>query len=82
MLAATFYLFDFMLRGMGELFRQDGIATPGTWLRFLKFAFVSPGVIRRILGRYFLWYLPGFHPWWSDDRNLLNRAELLIARST
>ena len=80
MLAATFYLFDFMLRGMAEIFRQDGIASVGTWFRFLKFAFVSPGVIRRIMGRYFLWYLPGFHPWWSDDRALLNEAELLIAR--
>jgi len=80
MLAATWYLFSFMLHGMAELFRQDGIASFGTWLRFLKFALVSPGVIRRVLGRYLCWYLPGFHPWWSDDRALLNHAELLIAR--
>jgi len=33
-----------------------------------------------VLGRYFLWYLPGFHPWWSDDRALLSKAERLIAQ--
>jgi len=81
MAASTFYLFDFMLRGMTELFRQDAIASGRTWIRFLKFAFISPGVIRRVLGRYVLWYLPGFHPWWSDDRALVSRAEHLIARA-
>jgi hypothetical protein len=80
MAASTFYLLDFMLRGMAEFFRQDGIASCWTWMRFLKFALVSPGVIRRVLGRYFLWYLPGFHPWWSDDRALLSKAERLIAQ--
>ena len=79
MLASTFYLLDFMLRGMAEMFRQDGIASFGTWMGFLKFAFVSPGVIRRVLGRYLLWYLPGFHPWWSDDRALVEQAENTIA---
>jgi predicted metal-dependent hydrolase len=79
MAAATFYLFDFMLRGVAEFFRQDSILTIRTWVRFLKFAFVSPGVIRRILGRYLLWYLPGFHPWWSDDRALVAQAEDMIA---
>ena len=79
MAAATIYLFDFMFRGMGEFFRQDGILTFRTWVRFLKFALVSPGVIRRILGRYLLWYAPGFHPWWSDDRALVARAEAMIA---
>lgn len=81
MLGATFCLFDFMLRGMAEMFRQDGIASVGIWFRFLKFAFVVPGVIRRISGHYFLWYLPGFHPWWRDDRDLVNEAERLIARA-
>lgn len=79
MAAATFYLFDFMLRGMAEFFRQDGILEFRTWMRFVKFAFVSPGVIRRILGRYLLWYFPGFHPWWSDDRAFVARAEKIIA---
>lgn len=79
MAASTYYLLDFMIRSVQEFFRQDGIASFGTWVRFLRFAFVSPGVIRRVLGRYVLWYLPGFHPWWSDDRALVARAEQILA---
>jgi len=79
MAAATFYLCDFMFGGMAEFFRQDGILDFRTWVRFLRFVFVSPGVIRRIFGRYLLWYAPGFHPWWSDDRALVVRAEEMIA---
>jgi predicted metal-dependent hydrolase len=62
-------------RHMADLFRQDGINTVGTWLRVLKFHFVSPGMLRKILGEYFKFYLPGFHPWHTDDRSLIAKVE-------
>ncbi|HEY3636958.1 MAG TPA: metal-dependent hydrolase [Rhizomicrobium sp.] len=81
MVASTWYLFDFMFRGVADLFRQDGIASFRTWLRFLYFAFVSPGVIRRVLLAYYRWYVPGFHPWKKDDRALIAAAEQALAEA-
>jgi predicted metal-dependent hydrolase len=81
MAASTWYLFDFMFRGVAEFFRQDQIASPLTWLRFLKFSMITPGVIRRVLGEYLRWYAPGFHPWRKDDRALIAAAEKELARS-
>jgi hypothetical protein len=79
MVASTWYLLDFMFRGVAELFRQDGIASLFTWLRFLKFALITPGVMRRVLGQYLRWYVPGFHPWGKDDRALIAAAEKALA---
>lgn len=79
MIVSTWYLFDFMFRGVAEFFRQDGIASLRTWLRFMKFSFVKPGVIRRVLGEYLRWYVPGFHPWRKDDRPLIAAAEEALA---
>ena len=60
---------------MADFFRQDGINTPRTWLRVLKFHFVEPGMLTAIFGEYWRFYLPGFHPWHSDDRALIAAAE-------
>lgn len=79
MAASTWYLFDFMLRAIADLFRQDDIASFSTWIRFCKFALVEPGVIRRVLLPYLGWYRPGFHPWSNDDRQLIALAERAIA---
>ncbi|MGH6889569.1 MAG: metal-dependent hydrolase [Rhizomicrobium sp.] len=81
MIYSTYLLLDYMLRGVATFFRQDGIASVGTWLRFASFALVTPGVIRRVLIPYFGWYLPGFHPWRHDDRPLIEEAERIIGPS-
>ena len=39
------------------------------------FAFVRPGMLRKILGAWFSFFLPGFHPWKHDDRALIAKAE-------
>lgn len=80
MVASTWYLFDFMFRGVAEFFRQDGIGSFLTWLRFFKFAVITPGVIRRVIGQYLRWYMPGFHPWRKDDRALIEAADAALAR--
>ena len=40
------------------------------WLRWLYFAFVRPGMMRRVMIGYLAFYAPGFHPWQVDDRAL------------
>lgn len=64
-------------RSMGtvELLRQDGITGPRAWARMLWFAWVRPGMLRKILGAWLAFFLPGFHPWNHDDRGLIAKAE-------
>lgn len=38
------------------------------WLRFARFAWVSPGMFRRILLPWLSYFRPGFHPWDDDNR--------------
>jgi predicted metal-dependent hydrolase len=65
-----------MTRNTADLLRQDGIepkSMRGAAWRY--FVFGKPGVLRRIFGHYMAWYRPGFHPWQTDDRSLLNGIE-------
>jgi predicted metal-dependent hydrolase len=60
---------------MADFFRQDNMNTPRTWLRVAKYLLVKPGMMRRIFWSYFGFYLPGFHPWKHDDRQLIGAIE-------
>lgn len=62
-------------RHMADFFRQDGINTFGTWLRVLKFHFISPGMLRAIFAEYWKFYSPNFHPWNTDDRALISKVD-------
>lgn len=62
-------------RHMADFFRQDGINTFGTWLKVLKFHFVSPGMLRSIFAEYWKFYSPSFHPWNTDDRHLIEATD-------
>jgi hypothetical protein len=62
-------------RGTLELLRQDGITGPRAWARFLWFAWVRPGMMRKIFLAWASFFMPGFHPWNHDDRALIAKAE-------
>ena len=62
-------------RHMADFFRQDGINTPRTWLRVLKHHFVDPGMLRKVFRGYWQFYVPNFHPWHIDDRDLIASVE-------
>ncbi len=62
-------------RGTLQLLRQDGIAGPRAWARFLWFAWVHPGIMRKIFLAWASFFLPGFHPWKHDDRALIAAEE-------
>jgi len=61
--------------GVIELLRQDGIIGPKAWARMFWFAWVRPGMMRKILGAWIAFFLPGFHPWKHDDRALIEAEE-------
>ncbi|HYJ28986.1 MAG TPA: metal-dependent hydrolase [Allosphingosinicella sp.] len=62
-------------RGSLDLLRQDGITGPRAWALFFWFAWVRPGVMRKILGAWASFFMPGFHPWKHDDRALIAAEE-------
>jgi hypothetical protein len=62
-------------KGIFDLLRQDGISGPRAWFGFLRYALVSPAPFRRTLLPWFQFFLPGFHPWNKDDRDLIQLAE-------
>ncbi|HEY0412260.1 MAG TPA: metal-dependent hydrolase [Allosphingosinicella sp.] len=65
--------------GALELLRQDGIVGAAAWARLLWYAWVRPGMLRKIMGAWFAFFLPRFHPWNQDDRALIAKAEKGLA---
>ncbi len=61
--------------GVLELLRQDGITGFKAVRRMIWFAWVRPGMMRKILGAWLAFFLPRFHPWNHDDRALIAKAE-------
>ena len=75
MLTTTRKFFAGRYLGIIELLRQDGITGPRAHLGVLHYAFVRPGMVRKVGGAWFSYFRPGFHPWSEDDRKLIARAE-------
>ncbi|WP_394731143.1 metal-dependent hydrolase [Altererythrobacter sp. GH1-8] len=58
-----------------DLLRQDGL-TGWKWrLALAKYLLVSPGFLRRIVPGWLAYFMPGFHPWNEDDRELIQLYE-------
>ena len=68
--------------GAIELLRQDGITGPKAWLGLLDYMWLRPGMMRKIFGAWAAYFLPGFHPWNEDDRNLIKKYEAEAALGT
>ena len=75
MLMTTKHFFVGRTRGMLELLRQDGLTGPRVWARLAWYAFGNPGMARKVAGVWAAYFLPGFHPWKHDDRELIRLAE-------
>ena len=61
--------------GALELMRQDGVTGPRAWSMLVWYLWVRPGMFRKIAGAWLKFFLPGFHPWNEDDRDLLRAYE-------
>ena len=75
MLRSTRRFFIGRTIGILDLLEQDGMRGPKVWWRLFLFALGRPGMVRKILGAWFSYFLPGFHPWNHDDRHLIGRTE-------
>ncbi len=57
------------------LLAQDGL-TGWKWRwELAKYLLVTPGFMRRIIPGWLAYFMPGFHPWNEDDRQLIGRHE-------
>ena len=61
--------------GTLELLRQDGITGLTAWRKLLWHAWVRPGMFRKIFSAWLAFFMPGFHPWNVDDRELIAAYE-------
>jgi len=57
--------------GALELMRQDGVTGARAWAMLIWYLWVRPGMFRKIAGAWLSFFMPGFHPWNVDDRDLL-----------
>ena len=64
--------------GALELMRQDGVRGVRAWTMLLWYLWVSPGMFRKIAGAWLKFFLPGFHPWNEDDRDVLRAYEASV----
>jgi predicted metal-dependent hydrolase len=65
--------------GALELMRQDEVTGLRAWWLLLTYLWVRPGMFRKIAGAWVRYFLPGFHPWDEDDRELLREYEASAA---
>ena len=63
------------IEGTLDLMAQDGVTGWRARAALAKYLLVSPGVVRRMIPAWSSYFLPGFHPWNHDDRNLIRLAE-------
>lgn len=75
MFMATVIFLEFVIRGTKLFFEQDNINNIASWFRLFTFLFGRPGLFRQVMGAYFAFYLPGFHPWHIDDRQLVETVD-------
>jgi uncharacterized protein len=68
-------------KGTIELLCQDGITGPRAWARMLWFAWIRPGMLRKVAGAWAGFFLPGFHPWKHDDRALIAVGEKALSEA-
>jgi predicted metal-dependent hydrolase len=61
--------------GALELLRQDGITGPRAVAGVLWYAWINPGMFRKIFAAWASFFGPGFHPWNEDDRALIAHYE-------
>ena len=71
MLIASRKFLTMRYRAAMDLLRQDGITGWRARAGILRYAFVKPGLLRRIAPHWIAYFLPGFHPWNRDDRYLI-----------
>ena len=62
-------------KGMVELLEQDGISGWRMHARIIWFFFGNPGIGHKLIPAWAGLFMPGFHPWNHDDRDLIGLSD-------
>lgn len=74
MLVVTAHVLARTLHNYVSLLRHDGLHRDWRgWRSACKFLWISPGPLRRSVGLWLWYFLPGFHPWRHDNRRYVER---------
>ncbi|RZV52679.1 MAG: hypothetical protein EX258_01695, partial [Sphingomonadaceae bacterium] len=71
MVNVTYNFLKHRWEGMLDLLEQDGLTGAKVKWRMFKYAVLSPGMVRKWFTPWIAYFLPGFHPWNEDDRQLI-----------
>ena len=63
------------VRDGGAVRAAESVTGPLAWAKLLWYVWIQPGMFRKIAGSWLKFFLPGFHPWNEDDRDLLAAYE-------
>jgi predicted metal-dependent hydrolase len=75
MLDVTVRFIGHRTRDTLDLLEQDGVRRGEGRRRLLWYLYGKPGILRRIFPAWLSYFVPGFHPWNTDDRKLIERYE-------
>lgn len=85
LIAATVIFWALVAEFHWEMVRADRSLPTGLRARLrgygglLRYMFVRPGFLRRIIPEWFDYFRPGFHPWDHDNASQLQRIDALLA---
>ncbi len=61
--------------GTVHLLKQDGMGAAEAYAKTVWYAWIRPGMFRKIGRAWLAYFLPRFHPWNEDDRHLIAAYE-------
>jgi uncharacterized protein len=62
-------------RDASELLAQDGVTGWRAKEKLVWYLVGQPGILRRVFPAWVAYFLPGFHPWNTDDRALIGKYD-------
>jgi len=71
LLESTGFLLDILARTIYFLWKDGKLFSLRLWMQGIAFVWGPKGVFGSIILEYFKFYLPGFHPWKNDNRELI-----------
>jgi predicted metal-dependent hydrolase len=76
LLLNTFFFFKDTLRNVCIILDKEGkLWSAREWASGLKFLFLKPGMLRRVIPAWFRFFRKDFHPWQIDNRDLVRKWE-------
>jgi predicted metal-dependent hydrolase len=83
MVIVTMHFFGFLNKRLWVLMKGEGLhKNPLSWAKLVWHMFGSPGIFRRLIPKYLMYYKVGFHPNDIDNVETLARTEKLVGAWT